>query len=264
MKLLIVDDNNTNRKILNDILTNWGVTHSETADAASALKEMQRAVNTGQPYNIVLTDAQMPIMDGFELSERIKTNPLLTNTVIIMLTSMGLRGDVVRCRKLGHAGYLVKPVKQYELFDAIMLILSGRVQEERCRRKMNILLAEDNFINQKMAVTILEKHGHRITVAENGRQALDLLGAEKFDLVLMDVQMPVMDGLTATSIIRQKEQSSKDHIAIIAMTAHAMKGDRDKCIEVGMDDYISKPIEPHKLFSLLDKWNIHRELSTKL
>jgi signal transduction histidine kinase/CheY-like chemotaxis protein len=267
-RLLIVDDNATNRKILRDILGNWGVAHSEAADAASALAEMKKAEQTGKPYDVVLTDGQMPGMDGFELSRRVKENSLLTDTIVIMLTSMGLRGDIARCKKLGLSGYLVKPVKQSELLDAIVLVLAGKgqedrrgivtqhiIREERYQRRLKILLAEDNYINQRVVVRILEKEGHKVTVADNGQKAVDLLESNVFDLVLMDVQMPEMDGFEATEFVRQREASTGGHMPIIAMTAHAMKGDRERCLEAGMDDYISKPVDPQKLMSLLAKHN---------
>jgi CheY-like chemotaxis protein/nitrogen-specific signal transduction histidine kinase len=267
-RLLIVDDNATNRKILHDILGNWGVAHSEAADAASALAEMKKAEQTGKPYDVVLTDGQMPGMDGFELSRRVKENSLLTDTIVIMLTSMGLRGDIARCKKLGLSGYLVKPVKQSELLDAILLVLAGKgiedrrgivtqhtIREERYQRRLKILLAEDNYINQRVVVRILEKEGHGVTVADNGQKAVDLLESNVFDLVLMDVQMPEMDGFEATEVVRQREASTGGHMPIIAMTAHAMKGDRERCLEAGMDDYISKPVDPQKLMSLLAKHN---------
>jgi len=274
-RLLIVDDNATNRQILRDILGKWGVTHGEAADADSALAEMEKAVKIGRPYDVVLTDGQMPGTDGFELSRRIKANSLFTDTIVIMLTSMGLRGDIARCKELGLSGYLLKPVKQSELFNAIILVLAGEgpkdasskrsivtrhtVREELHRRRLKILMAEDNYINQQMTVRMLEKEGHGVTVAEDGQKALDLLETDVFDLVLMDVQMPVMDGLSATEFIRQKEASTGGHIPIIAMTAYAMKEDRERCLGAGMDDYISKPIDPKKLMSLLAKWSGNRE-----
>ncbi len=282
-KILIVDDNTTNRMILRKTLSHLGVPHDDVPDGEMALKAMQEAIHKNSPYDLVLMDAQMPNMDGFETTRRVKADPLLSSAIIVMLTSMGLRGDIAHCRELGLSGYLVKPVKQLELFDAIMLVLGGQAQyknkdktplvtrhtvrEERYQKRLRILLVEDNVINQKVGVRILEKRGHHLTVAENGQQAIDCLQKDTFDLVLMDVQMPVMGGLEATRRIREAEDAKNNQspepkmpsliprIPIIAMTALAMKGDRDKCLEAGMDDYITKPIKPKKIYRIIEKWS---------
>lgn len=270
-RLLIVDDNATSRKILHEILDNWGLFLSDAADDNHAIAEMEKAVKIGRPYDLVLLDGQMPGVDGFELGRRIKGNKLFTDTIVMMLASTSLRDDIARCKELGLSGYLIKPIKQSELYDAIMLALAGEKQKnglvkksivtrhtarEGCHiRPLKILLAEDNYINQQMSVKMLEKEGHTVIVAENGKKALELLESDTFDLVLMDVQMPVLDGLSATEIIRHRETSTGDHTIIIAMTAHAMKEDREKCFAAGMDDYLSKPIDPRKLLSILAKWD---------
>jgi two-component system sensor histidine kinase/response regulator len=282
-RVLIVDDNATNRKILRVMLSNWGLSHSDAADAKSALAEMEKGVNSGHPYDLLLTDSQMPGMDGFALTERIKENPRLINTTIIMLTSLGLRGDAAHCRDLGIFAYLVKPIKQSELFDAITLALSRKetegitkgeipvtrhtIREQRRQKKLKILLAEDNEINQRMAVRMLEKQGYSVVVAENGKQAVEHLERDSFELVLMDVEMPEMDGLTATREIRNLKRETRNSegqassikhpssgVPIIAMTAHAMKGDREKCLQAGMDDYVSKPIKAEELFTVIEKY----------
>ncbi len=267
IRALIVDDNDTNRQILRDMLSGWGISHDEVADGLGALEAMEDATKKGEPYDLLLMDGQMPRIDGFETSERIKANAKLTGAIIIMLTSVDLRGAIARCKQIGISAYLIKPVKQPELLDAIRMVLSPegsdnqkdnadvvvleRIREQRQRQSSRILLVEDNYINQRMTQKLLENQGHRVTIAENGQKALDTLEEDMFDLVLMDVQMPVMDGWEATRVIREKEKSTGRHIPVIAMTAHAMKGDQEKCLEAGMDDYISKPIDPKKLVHLM-------------
>jgi CheY-like chemotaxis protein/HPt (histidine-containing phosphotransfer) domain-containing protein len=216
----------------------------------------------------MLTDIQMPEMDGFTLVERIKQNPELAGTTIIVLTSAGQRGDAARCRELGVAGYLTKPVKQSELHDVILSSLGQKPAESdrislvtrhslrESRRKLRFLVAEDNPVNQRLISRLLEKRGHTVVVANNGREALTILEKSVFagfDLVLMDIQMPEMDGLEATAIIRQKEKSSGMHLPIIALTAHAMKGDEDRCLGAGADGYLSKPIQHEKLFATIER-----------
>jgi two-component system, sensor histidine kinase and response regulator len=265
-RVLVVDDNRTNRMILTGMLSHWGIDHNDVADGATALDALSSAVTSGCPYHLILMDWQMPHMDGYELSSRIKTDPRFSDTKIIMATSMGLRGDAARCKDLGIEGYLIKPIKQVELLNAMVLVMAGKrdiaskesqplitqhtIREEIQAPKLRILLTEDNVVNQKMAKMMLEKKGHSVSVADNGQHALDLLGIEAFDLVLMDVQMPVMDGITATQRIRGSNSKTRD-IPIIAMTAHAMKGDKERCLEAGMDDYISKPINPAKLMAVI-------------
>jgi two-component system sensor histidine kinase/response regulator len=209
----------------------------------------------------------MPDMDGFTLAERIKERPELAGATIMMLTSAGQRGDAARCRKLGIAVYLIKPIRQSELLEAILLALGRpcrrgerpavvtRHSLREARRKLRVLVAEDNLVNQELAVRLLEKHGHTVAVARNGRETLEALGkatAGGFDVVLMDVQMPEMNGFEATAAIRQKEKATGRHLPIIAMTAHALKGDRERCLAAGMDNYIAKPIEAREFLAAVE------------
>jgi len=223
---------------------------------------LRRAYQDAQPYALVLTDANMPEVDGFTLVEQIKQDVELGSTIIMMLTSGDRPGDISRCEQLGVAAYLLKPVKQSELFDAIVLALGITDAEQDAPKiasaeqpsrlpSLQILLAEDSLVNQKLAVGLLEKYGHTVVVANDGRQAIAALDAQAFDLVLMDVQMPEMDGFEATAAIRTKENRTGAHIPIIAMTAHAMKGDRERCLEAGMDGYICKPVRVKELFDTI-------------
>jgi len=218
---------------------------------------------------VILTDLNMPDMDGFTLVEQLRHSPELAGEAkVIMLTSAGQRGDAARCRELGVAAYLTKPVSQSELFEAIVRVLgmSGSQPEPAAlitrhtiregKKKLRVLLAEDNVINQKLAARLLEKHGHHVTLTANGREALAALDRENFDAVLMDVQMPEMDGFEATAAIRAREQGTGRHLPIIAMTAHAMQGDRERCLAAGMDDYISKPIKIRELTDVLEKFSV--------
>ena len=271
LPILIVDDNATNRLILREMTSSWGLVPAESADGKEALFKIKTAFDSGKPYRLLLLDLQMPVMDGFEAAKKIKEGGYGTDMQIILLTSAGQKGDGAHCKELGISGYLLKPVKQSELLDAIMMTLGHPTEEKTSvitrhtihedRRRVNILVAEDNLVNQKLAVKMLEKRGHRVVVASNGREAVEALGKEHFDLVLMDIQMPEMDGFEATARIRANEievatrnsQPATHHIPIIAMTAHAMKGDREKCLAAGMDDYVSKPIKAEKFFSVIEK-----------
>ena len=263
--VLVVDDNATNRRVLKEMLSSWHMKPTEVESGEAALARMKQAKKSGKPFDIVLIDSFMPEMDGFTLAEKIKQDPNLAKSIIMMLTSAGRRGDAVRCRKLNITAYLVKPIKQSELLNALMLVLGTapkgkepvplitRYFIRESRRRLCILLAEDNIINQKMVVRMLEKQGHKVVVAKDGREALDSLEKQSFDLVLMDVQMPGMDGFEATAAIREKEKETGGHIPIVAMTAHAMKGDRERCLGAGMDDYVSKPIQPEQLLKAIDR-----------
>jgi CheY-like chemotaxis protein len=208
----------------------------------------------------------MPKMDGFGLVERIRESPQLATATIMMLTSAGHRGDAARCQELGVAAYLLKPIRQSELREAIARALGAKEQggvlplitrfslQDGCEPSaiLSVLLVEDNAVNQRLAARLLEKRGHRVVVAANGREALAALEKGAFDLVLMDVQMPEMDGLEAIAAIRKKEQLSGKHQAVIALTAHVMKGDQERCVAAGMDGYLSKPIRPQELDAILD------------
>ena len=265
LPVLVVDDNATNRRILEQMLTNWQMRPCTVDGGQLALDALRRAADAGEPFPLVLLDGQMPGMDGFALAERIKQSPELAGATIMMLTSGDLPGDIARCRELGIAAYLNKPVAQSDLFDAIITALGGKLFQEECspspaktanravRHALHILLAEDNRVNQTVVIRLLEKRGHTCSVACDGKQALDALEREQFDLILMDVQMPDMDGFDATAAIRKKEQATGAHIPIIAMTAHAMKGDRERCLKAGMDAYISKPVSSKSLVEAIDR-----------
>jgi PAS domain S-box-containing protein len=252
LPVLIVDDNETNRRILEEILTNWHMRPVAAEGSATALAALKRSIAEKHPFAVVLLDAHMPGMDGFGLAKRIKQNVRHRRIKFIMLTSAGQPEDVSQCQTLGISAYLTKPVKQSELFDAIISVLSPRKRQlplasrrrqgSKTRRGLQVLLAEDNAVNQMLATRILENLGHDITVVGNGRDALATARDRKFDLIVMDVQMPEMDGFEATAAIREWEKTSGEHIPIIAMTAHAMKGDRERCLAAGMDGYVSKPI----------------------
>ncbi|KKM71620.1 hypothetical protein LCGC14_1428780, partial [marine sediment metagenome] len=264
LHVLVVDDNATNRCILKEMLTNWQMKLTEAESGRKALAAVEQAAKAGKPFSFFLIDSHMSGMDGFTLAKKIKDNPDLAAASIVMLTSASARGDAARCQKLGISAYLTKPIKQSELLDAIMLVLGTSPKRKKqlplitrdtireSRRRFRLLLAEDNIINQKVAVHILEKNGHKVSVANNGREALRALNKGRFDLILMDVQMPVLDGYGATQEIR-KDRRFKD-LPIIAMTANAMAGDREKSLEAGMNDHVNKPIDPKGLFSTLAEW----------
>jgi CheY-like chemotaxis protein len=245
----------------------WGTQPVSAVNAAEALARLRRGAQDGRPINLVLTDAHMPGMDGFLLAERISDNPDFTKAIIIMLTSGERLGDLARCRELGISAYLTKPVRRAELRAAIVaaiaeqtlgqpaeapaVVKAGPITKERFGPGLRILLAEDNVVNQLVGRGILEKGRHSVVVAGNGREALMLLAEQPFDLVVMDVQMPEMDGFEATAAIREKEKRTGQHMPIIAMTAHAMTGDRERCIAAGMDSYITKPISASALLNLV-------------
>jgi PAS domain S-box-containing protein len=264
LKTLIVDDNEINRRFLEDIFQRWNMVTVCVPDGPSALDELERALNEGEPFGLIALDSLMPFMDGFELAERIRTIPEYASSKILLLTSAGHRGDAALCMRNGINGYLVKPVNQKELFNAVCEIMRrGKDQDNNAplvtghflretRRKIRVLVAEDNPVNQKLTSKLLEKRGHKVEVASDGRQALAKLEKASFDIVLMDLQMPEMDGIEATRAIREKERLSGTRTPIIAMTAHAMKGDRQRCIDAGMDSYIAKPIKPEELMAQVE------------
>src|ERR1017187_8351608 len=234
------------------MLKRWEVNSTAVEGGEQALAELVSAQLAGQPYQLLLTDMHMPKMDGFMLVEEIRHRAGLEMVAIMMLTSAAHRGETERCCALGITSYLFKPIRKAELLTAILAVLgkncaislpalAARSETAAHGKSLNILLAEDNRVNQVVATRILEKMGHTITVAQHGSEALSLLAAQSFDLVLMDVQMPQMDGLAATKSIRLHETRTHSHLPIVAMTAHAMKGDRERCLEAGMDGYVSKP-----------------------
>jgi signal transduction histidine kinase/DNA-binding response OmpR family regulator len=274
VKVLVVDDNKTNRRILDGMLRRWEMSPTMEEGGEEALEELSMARDAGEPYRLVLTDMHMPNMDGFTLVERIRQRPELATATIMMLTSAGHRGDANRCRELGVAAYLLKPIRQSELRESIALVLGAREQggaiplvtryalhdSRNPLTVLRILVAEDNAVNQRLVVRLLEKRGHRVVLAADGLQAIEALHQGSFDLVLMDVQMPEMDGLKATTIIRKEEKKTGKHQPIVALTAHAMTGDRDRCLTAGMDGYLTKPIRPQELDQLLGSY-VDRRIS---
>jgi PAS domain S-box-containing protein len=268
LNVLVVDDNATNRRVLSGLLRLWAARPTAVESGPAALAEVRRAAAAGQTYPLLLVDAMMPDMDGFTLVEQLRNEPAIAPPTIMMLTSADRQTDAARCRRLGLSGYLVKPVKADELQIAILAALGGTSLGNRPQAPVSraaagppsdaaslpprrILLAEDNPVNQRVALHMLGKAGHATVAVANGREALDALARESFDLVLMDVQMPEMDGLEATRAIRAEEETTGRHVPIVAMTAHAMKGDRERCLEAGMDDYLSKPVQKAELLRVI-------------
>jgi len=258
---LVVDDNATNRRIFEETLRRWGMQPEAVGSASAALARLREAYDGGKPFRVVLTDCAMPDVDGFQLVERIRRSADFGRVPVIMATSAGQRGDAARCRSLGIAAHLTKPVRRVEL-KAVIRAALGRGQappspagdgQRKPRRSLRILLAEDNPVNQKVAVLLLQKEGHSVVVADNGRHALEALEKASVDLVIMDVQMPEMDGYEATTFIRKAEETTLRHVPILAMTAHAMKGDQERCLAVGMDGYVSKPIRPDDLRQAIEE-----------
>ncbi len=262
MRLLVVDDNATNRLILTELLHNWRIGAESADDASQAWRMLTHSVAEGRPFDLVLSDFNMPDHDGFELIGWMRRDEAHGKTPVIMLTSSDRLGDAALCRKLNVARRLTKPVKQSELLDAILEALHIEQADAAPEPEttslsddlppLRILLVEDSLFNQKLAIGLLGRKGHHVTVADNGREALRQLEEGVFDVVLMDVRMPEMDGLAATAAIRQREKQTGGRLPIIAMTAHAMTGDREKCLEAGMDGYLSKPIRSNELFETLD------------
>ncbi len=266
LPVLIVDDNTTNRSLLVQMLRNWQMLPTAVESGEQALQELERASASGTPYVLAILDVQMPVMDGFELAQRILVQPKYEGATVMMLTSEGQRGHAARCRELGVASYLMKPIAQSELLDAIMTALGEPLQSStplitrhplrENRRRLNLLLAEDNAINQTLAVRLLQKLGHTVTVANNGLEAVEHWQAGGFDAILMDVDMPMMNGYEATERIRAIETTSHGlvpaHTPIVAMTAHAMRGAREICLSHGMDAYLAKPIDTKALWLELD------------
>ncbi len=269
VRVLVVDDNETNRRILDNMLGNWGMRVTCVASGNAALTELAGTWPSPDPYGLIISDVNMPEMDGFQLVERIRERPDLTSAIIMMLSSARYRGDSERFKELGVAALLTKPIRQSELHGAIARILgeadpkrtpsqvatpSTALEAAQPPRAMRILVAEDNAVNQRLATRLLEKRGHHVVVVGNGREALIALEKDTFDLVLMDIQMPNMDGMEATTKIREREELAGGHVSVVALTAHAMKGDEELCLAAGMDDYLTKPIRPQELDKLLAKF----------
>jgi len=264
LPVLVVDDNHTNRRILVEMLTAWGMRSEGSETGTAALSALTRAHEDGRPFRLLISDMQMPQMDGCTLTQEIRQNPLFSALPIIMLSSGAQSNEAPRCRQLSISAYLMKPVQPSDLLDAILATLPQASVTEATKKiavaspapaavALRILLAEDNPVNQKLAVALLQKRGHTVIPTENGQEAIAALDREKVDVVLMDVQMPVMDGFEAIRSIRGREKISNSHIPIIALTAHAMKGDREKCLAVGADDYVSKPIRTSDLFAAIER-----------
>jgi signal transduction histidine kinase/HPt (histidine-containing phosphotransfer) domain-containing protein len=263
LPVLVVDDNETNRLILREILTGWRMKPIVVESGTLALDAMEKAYNQEAPFALVMLDCHMPVMDGFTLAEHIRQSPHLSHATIMMLTSGGRGSDIGQCRELGIAAYLIKPIKQSELMDSILRVLdlAAPVVEQRevaslsarDLKPLRVLLAEDNEINQLLALRLLEKQGHTVMIVGDGQEALSAIGRELFDIVLMDVQMPKMDGLAATEALRAQELTGGRRLPIIAMTANAMKGDRERCLKAGMDGYVSKPVQAQKLSEEIER-----------
>jgi two-component system, sensor histidine kinase and response regulator len=262
LRVLVVDDNTTNRRILTQLLNGWRMKPSAVDSGGAVFETLLTAAKAQAPFSLILLDVIMPEMDGFTVLEHIRQLPEIDQPTVLMLSSVDQHGDIARAHELGAAAYLVKPITSSELLNTIITVL-GRSRTkpraatttahsvELAARPLRILVAEDNRVNQLLAVRTLEKAGHSVAVANNGEEALAAIGSERFDLVLMDVQMPVMDGFETTARIREREQKTGQHIAIVAMTAHALKEDRERCLAAGMDGYVSKPFRNQELFDAI-------------
>jgi PAS domain S-box-containing protein len=284
-RILIVDDNDTNRFVLREQLKLWGCRFDEASSGTKALTELQQAVTGKDPFDMAILDMQMPEMDGETLGKKIKQHPDLKNTILVLMTSMGERGDAKHFEDIGFAAYLTKPVKQSHLYDCLVTVAGVHRETseewpakivtrhdviEDQKRRVRILLAEDNIINQKVTLTTLKKLGYLADVVANGKDAVESVERSPYDLVLMDCQMSELDGYAATRKIREMELKAREsthvekefnglsprwgRIPVVALTAHAMKGDREKCMEAGMDDYLAKPVKPQELSDMLRKW----------
>jgi CheY-like chemotaxis protein len=273
VRILIVDDNATSREILSARMVSWGMRPTEAADGTEALMILSRAAEEKDPFKIAVIDMHMPGMDGETLGRSIRADKRLKDIRMVMLTSLGIRGDARHFAEIGFTAYLIKPVRHQELRWTLSLVLKERVENtpissaivtrhtarETMPRvaggKARILVTEDNITNQQVAVGILKKLGLHADAVADGREAVEALAAIPYDIVLMDIQMPVMDGLEATRQIRDPGSAVRDHdVPVIAMTAHAMQGDHEKCLEAGMNDYVSKPLMLKDLAGVIEKW----------
>jgi len=261
LPVLVVDDNETNCRILEEMLKSWSLAPMVTKSGAEALSELRRAADENQPYRLVLLDCMMPGMDGFSLAQSINGDTALAHPAMVMISSAARLGDAKRCREIGISRYVTKPVIKSELLDTILDAMDEHVEGATVAQpvavaqpsgpSVRVLLVEDGLVNQRVAVGFLERAGHHVTLAENGEVAIRCWEEQPFDIILMDVQMPVMDGLEATAVIRKRETAAGKRIPIIAMTAAAMKGDKERCLDIGMDDYVSKPIAADALFNAM-------------
>ncbi|BBO84576.1 hypothetical protein DSCO28_51420 [Desulfosarcina ovata subsp. sediminis] len=272
-RTLIIDDNATNRDILLNQTASWGMRGDSTPSGIDGIRLLVAAQGKGQPFDLVLLDMDMPEMDGMAVAQEIKSNPAIDHTPLVMLTSVGLRGDASEARRRGISAYLTKPVRQSELFFTLIRVLGGRgsgtdqplvthytLAEEKRHLDLKVLVAEDNPTNQEVAMGMLRSHGCRVVLAANGREALDAVRYHDYDLIFMDCQMPVLDGYQATAEIRRLEREKSDHryTPIIALTAHALEGDREKCLKAGMDDYMSKPFDAKTILEMIERWHSKR------
>ncbi len=272
LRMLVVDDYETNRRILQKQLSSWGVENDVSEDVWVAIEKLRAAAKAGEPYDLAILDMQMPGMDGLELARKIKEDPTISSVRLVLLTSIGHRGEGEQSRQAGIEAYLTKPVRQSELYNVLAtvmvdppekdpseetrLVTRHSLRELQATSRARLLLAEDNEVNQKVAVRMLEKLGYRVDVAGDGAGVLEALGRADYAAVLMDVQMPEMDGYDTTAEIRERERNEPGdrHLPIIAMTANAMEGDREKALEAGMDDYVAKPVKIRQLESALERW----------
>ncbi|HET7270373.1 MAG TPA: response regulator, partial [Rubrobacter sp.] len=276
LRVLVVDDNATNRQIVHQLVVSWNMRNGMAGDAQGALELLRLAAENGEPYDVAILDMQMPGVDGIQLARTIKEDATICSTRLILLTSVGVRGDAARARRAGIDAYLTKPVRQSHLYDAIATVTGSKegtgesevplvtrhtIGEERARVRARLLLAEDNAVNQKVAVKMLESLGYRVDVAANGLEAVEALLRVPYAAVLMDCHMPEMDGYEATAEIRRRESERGVRTPIVALTAGAMKGDRERALDAGMDDYLPKPVKPEDLETVLQKW-ISREDAT--
>jgi two-component system sensor histidine kinase/response regulator len=271
--ILLVDFNHTNRRILEEVLHTWGARPATVEDGPTALVALHEASDAGDPFVVALIDGIMPEMDGFELAGRIRNEPGIDEPLMVMLTSSGQAGEAERSRDAGINAYLTKPVRQSELLSVLTRLIeatsasgdgvsraaprvssSPSEDEIKMGSGFRILLAEDHLINQKVAVAMLRKMGHEPTVVDDDRKALEAWESGPFDLILMDIQMPDMDGFEAVAAIRARERKIGGHVPIVALTAHAMKGDRERCLEAGFDDYLAKPIHSDLLAEAIERW----------
>jgi signal transduction histidine kinase/DNA-binding response OmpR family regulator len=263
LAVLVIDDNHVNRRILQDLLERWKMRPTLVDSGAAALEALERAGGEGRPFSLVLVDVNMPEMDGFEVARRVRADARLAGATIMMLSSSGQYDETARCRELGIANHLTKPIDPRELLSAIGRALAreqlpraalpaSMLPQDLPARRLHVLVADDNLVNQRLATSLLERRGHHVTIVSNGKEALAAIEQDTFDAVLMDVQMPEMGGFEATAGVRAREQGKNVHVPIIAMTAHAMKGDRERCLAAGMDDYVTKPLDSRRLCAVVE------------
>jgi CheY-like chemotaxis protein len=264
LPVLVVDDNPTNRRILYEMLEGWLMKPALAESGRQGLTMLEQAKAAGEPFALVLVDSWMPEENGFWVAEQIQSHDQLPATDVIMLTSTDFVGDAARCRELGIKAYVPRPVKRSDLLNVIKTVLGShdRLGESQTlvvpealyesRERLRVLVAEDNAVNQLLAVRLLEKRGHTVVVAETGTKALEAAFQQPFDLILMDVQMPEISGLEVTRKIREREKTTGQHVPIVAMTAHAMVGDKEGCLDAGMDDYVAKPLQAKELFTVIE------------